>query len=694
MNVDVPIVGFYVFAPYLVVLAHFNLLLQLQLLSRKLFAFDAAVPQEENIGGLRGRLHIFPYTFYLVGRPPLLVRRLLGLMVSITLLLLPFITLIALQLWFLAYQSEVVTWWQRIAIWCDILMVTILWPIILHPRDNWKAYWREILTAHIPRRRVWIAFGVLLFGQLLVSFSATSEETFRLFEKTFLDIEQTFPLSQMKYFLVGYLLLLLSPPALVMLCGWENIPNKRKTCLVLLFLLVMGIIVAGIALKKHELIMAAIFAVPCFLVPLAMFWHPLSPRGSLALLLMIYIGPLLPLTLHIDGELIERLLLRAQRSSHGMTVLSRFLEERRRLDLTEQVLLAKPASPQTLTFVRSGEEEKALQQTEPININNRKLRRAQMHEAVLIGASLREVDIKGAYLAGAHLHGASFYKASLQGAVFKNTNLQKVCLEEADLRSAYLGSAGLQGANMRKANLQGSNLTEAHLQGADLTGADLQGAILSKAHLQGANLKGAYLQGADLSEADLQGADLTEACLLGADLSKAKLHGASIDEGIADLVDIRNVTLQPMGALIKEKNILDEQIADAKKWIEDEKRLQRVLNSYSSGSSGDQEVHMHSCLATPNATITCENRYDYDPEEKTVFVQFKKELHYLLGELACASPHIAWGIIQQIPIKEDVSSRQGLREILNSRLDDNKCEGLQKLRQNKKKSLELLEPSK
>ena len=49
IDVAVPIVGFYAVAPYLVVLMHLNLLLQLQLLSRKLFAFDAATPTGEGI---------------------------------------------------------------------------------------------------------------------------------------------------------------------------------------------------------------------------------------------------------------------------------------------------------------------------------------------------------------------------------------------------------------------------------------------------------------------------------------------------------------------------------------------------------------------------------------------------------------------------------------------------------------------
>ena len=51
IDVAVPIVGFYAAAPYLVVLMHLNLLLQLQLLSRKLFAFDAVAPTDEEVGG-------------------------------------------------------------------------------------------------------------------------------------------------------------------------------------------------------------------------------------------------------------------------------------------------------------------------------------------------------------------------------------------------------------------------------------------------------------------------------------------------------------------------------------------------------------------------------------------------------------------------------------------------------------------
>ena len=158
VDVQVPIAGFYAFAPYLVVLVHFNLLLQLQLLSRKLYAFDAAAPAVEGIGGLRDQLHIFPYTYYLIGRPSPIVRRLLGAVVTITLLLLPLATLLVVQLRFLAYQSELVTWAQRFATWSDVALVIALWPVIMDREDHWRGYMRRMnqrLRAVWPRTLVW-----------------------------------------------------------------------------------------------------------------------------------------------------------------------------------------------------------------------------------------------------------------------------------------------------------------------------------------------------------------------------------------------------------------------------------------------------------------------------------------------------------------------------------------------------------
>ena len=174
---------------------------------------------------------------------------------------------------------------------------------------------------------------------------------------------------------------------------------------------------------------------------------------------------------------------------------------------------------------------------------------------------------------------------------------------------------------------------------------------------------------------------------MGADLSKANLYGTSIDGWIADLVDARGITWEPI-----EKVILDEMITDTKKWIKDKEHLQRVLERLGKAAGQDvSTLHMYSCLSGPDTlstpdTIQCGNHYNSEKIED--FEKFKQQLHSSLGVLACATPHIAWGIMQQIKKMEDnSSSRKGLGNLLRDNLDDKECKGLQELSAGKKELL-------
>ncbi|OPY88080.1 MAG: Secreted effector protein PipB [Syntrophus sp. PtaU1.Bin208] len=128
------------------------------------------------------------------------------------------------------------------------------------------------------------------------------------------------------------------------------------------------------------------------------------------------------------------------RKTDGSTFPSKIIEDKRRLDLDEQVLLAKPASPETLALIRSEESQKALTQIEPINLQGRNLRHARMYKATLTGADLRVADLQGADLIEAALQGADLIEAALQGA--------------------DLSKAALQGANLSYANLYASEMSE------------------------------------------------------------------------------------------------------------------------------------------------------------------------------------------------------------------------------------------
>ncbi|MDQ3775550.1 MAG: hypothetical protein M3461_14970 [Pseudomonadota bacterium] len=324
VDVTVPIVGFYAFVPCLVVLVHFNLLLQLQLLSRQLYNFDTAVAQEEErIGGLRDRLHIFPYTYYLVGRPGPIVRRLLGIVVGITLLVLPLATLLVLQLRFLAYQDQAVTWAQRVTVWFDVALVIALWPVIMDRGDSWWDYLRRVASRLRRRWRMGLAWAAVWVGVVLSALVMTKEV----------------------YFVAGA---------------------------------AAGITSSGSRLRprRHRHSPASAFA-----TAQAMNTTGLSKaliRGMSGLLLVVALGVPLPLGLLADGEWREKKLLA------GEVVASEVVYDRfRRLDLSEQVLLAKPAKPELVAQFREGDPEKvkeALQQVEPVNLRGRSLRGARFSE--------------------------------------------------------------------------------------------------------------------------------------------------------------------------------------------------------------------------------------------------------------------------------------------------------------------------
>lgn len=385
VDVEVPIVGFYAFAPYLVVLVHFNLLLQLQLLSRKLYAFDEAAPAVEGIGGLRDQLHIFPYTYYLIGRPSPIVRLLLGAVVTITLLLLPLATLLVVQLRFLAYQSELVTWAQRFATWSDVALVIALWPVIMDRKDHWRGYMRRMnqrLRAVWPRTLVW---GLVWVGFVICWLT----ESVRVFVLAACS--------------VGALIavLALARPVAKL---WRRLRKSARS--------------NGVDYQ----------------------------RGVPGLLVVLALGSVMPLVLLVDGEAAEAVVRGAlgtwffpsetQVRSDQETPASRLLAAQRHLDLAEQVLLAKEAKPEIVADLRTVSKdarEQVLRQIEPINLKGRSLRGANFGKALLSRADLRGAELQGADLSQAELQGADLSRAQLQGA-----NLLSAKMRGAELRGAAL----------------------------------------------------------------------------------------------------------------------------------------------------------------------------------------------------------------------------------------------------------------
>ena len=236
------------------------------------------------------------------------------------------------------------------------------------------------------------------------------------------------------------------------------------------------------------------------------------------------------------------------------------------------------------------------------NMEGADLKQVQMAEADLAWAQVKGANLSGAQMEGAVFSGAQMQMADLRGAKMEAAVLMWTQLGKADLRGAHLRDANLwwaqlMGANLTKAQMQGAalekarmenaNLSRANLNGADLTGAQLTGADLSFAQLQEADFTGAKMEGADLfgarltgsilmwaqlkkvnllglemSGVDLRGANLEGANLLRTKLENADLRGAYLDGTYLLLANMKNADLR--GQKLAGKTLLGVQMEGAK----------------------------------------------------------------------------------------------------------------------------------
>ena len=72
----------------------------------------------------------------------------LRLIAWISLIVGPVLLLVLFQLQFLPYHVEMVSWWQRIAVVIDLVLLWMLWPLIARGTNTWLR-WRDFLRVRI-----------------------------------------------------------------------------------------------------------------------------------------------------------------------------------------------------------------------------------------------------------------------------------------------------------------------------------------------------------------------------------------------------------------------------------------------------------------------------------------------------------------------------------------------------------------
>jgi uncharacterized protein YjbI with pentapeptide repeats len=144
INTEIPLVGFFQYAPAMLLLVYLSLLVQHVIVARKYRRFtDAIVPQELETGTehpARERVHSYAFSQILAGpRPHRITKLMMQLIVYVTFALLPIATLLYFQIKFLPYHEVWITYWHRFAVILGFAMLILLTPIMQHapPRRKW-----------------------------------------------------------------------------------------------------------------------------------------------------------------------------------------------------------------------------------------------------------------------------------------------------------------------------------------------------------------------------------------------------------------------------------------------------------------------------------------------------------------------------------------------------------------------------
>ena len=147
VNVGVPVVWFFTVVPWLLLLLHFNLLVQAIFLANKVSQYATALEGQIRSRNERsealGLLYPAPLAHKVADAGQQgSMRRILNVIVFVTLAVLPPAILIFAQVRFLLYQDELFTWLHRGAVVVDIGLLWWLWPRITVPHLAWREWYR------------------------------------------------------------------------------------------------------------------------------------------------------------------------------------------------------------------------------------------------------------------------------------------------------------------------------------------------------------------------------------------------------------------------------------------------------------------------------------------------------------------------------------------------------------------------
>jgi uncharacterized protein YjbI with pentapeptide repeats len=417
LNVELPLKAFFVLGPLVFLVVHIYVLLHFLLLAGKVGAFHVQLEQQipkndEKRAQLRRQLPSNIFVQFLAGPREIregVVGFLLKSVALISLVAGPIALLILFQLQFLPFHNPWITWWQRIAVALDLILLWLLWPPIARG-DTALLTWNDLGRVRVA---VWLPASLL---PLLLAFTVATFPGEWLEEA--LPPVQLIPTSLMAWQLES--VAAIQQPG----SGWISL---------------------------HELLVAGEVDY--------VTRKPESLWSNRLILPNLEIGN--QPKFEAEGKIVlsaEAVSLRGRQLEGAVFVGAQL----RKADFTGAQLNRAIFNFADLREAKfecdlAGRDKKCAQ-----------LQGTSLNYAQLQGSSLNGSQLQGADLLGAQLQGASLRSAQAQLASFWGANLEGASLYRADLQVAFLGGAQLQGADLEDAQLQGAILAGAQLQGASL----------------------------------------------------------------------------------------------------------------------------------------------------------------------------------------------------------------------------------
>lgn len=411
LNIDVPVLHFFVAAPALFLIFHFNLLILLEVLARKTEDMDQEIqkiPDEDERRKRRNLVFPFPFTHMRLGhRTEGFVSWAIRIIVVASVVVLPVALLLWAQIGFLRYHSVGITFEHQVLVVLDLYLVWRLWWTIVDP-DRDKA---GNLIKRGAAGKIWISVSVVLSALVVLTSNLAAVVPgggIEIFtdHSPILDVvfNRTLELPKGRF--------VKEPPPELMaaLVGeGKSIEDVRREQS------------SGLSLSGRNFSYADLSGAKLYGADLS--------------------------NANLEGAKLSGAKLQgADLSSANLQGAN--LEDTK---LQDVVLI--------------------LANLQGADLSRANLQGASLHLAKLQGAALYFAKLQGAGLSYANLQGADLSGAKLQGADLHFARFQGADLGGAKLQGVDLSDAKLQGADLKRSLLGGVDLTDSDLSYVDLRGA-------------------------------------------------------------------------------------------------------------------------------------------------------------------------------------------------------------------------------